>query len=455
MVNMTVRDVLLATGGTLLSGDENTILTDVCVDSRTIKEGDLFIPLVGNNSDGHRFIESALKVGAATLTSQHKDVVISDKAYIKVDDVEKALQDIGLYIRNRYSMPVVGVTGSVGKTTTREMITAAIAVDRPCFHTEGNLNSQQGVPITLSRMTDEYEAAVIEMGISDPGQMKILSSMVKPDIAVVTMIGVAHMEMLKTKENIRREKLDIISSMSENGILFLNGDDELLNEVKNDMPCKTMTFGMSEDCDFRAENIRFEGGYTVYEAVHGDLRETVKVKALGKHNVRNSLVGMAVALQLGIPFEKSAKAFESFTGLRQQILSQEGRYTVIDDTYNASPDSMKACIDVLCDINCKGKKYAVLGDMFELGENSIEFHRQIGEYLRDKKVDVVYTIGENAYSIKEALDECDTKHAVTKAFMDKSELGMYLLGVLEPEDVVIIKASNGMHLNEVVKILMN
>lgn len=455
MENITVKDILRATGGFLLCGDENTVLKDICIDSRKIKEGDLFVPLLGGNVDAHRFIESAMETGAATLTSQHNNVVISEKAFIRVDDTEKALQAIGLYIRNRYHMPMVGVTGSVGKTTTREMITAAIAMDRPCFHTEGNLNSQQGVPITLSSMTGEYEAAVIEMGISEPGQMKVLSSMVKPDIAVVTLIGVAHIEYLKTRENIRTEKLDIISSLSEGGLLLLNGDDVLLHEIKDSLPCRTMTYGCGEDCDFRAENIRFEEGFTVYDAVYKNERATVRMNVLGKHNIRNSLAGMAVAHELGIPFEISSKAYENFHGQRQRILTQKNRYTILDDTYNASPDSMKASIDVLCDIDCTGKKYAVLGDMFELGENSLEYHRQIGEYLCDKKIDAVIVIGEHAQEIKKALDECDTKHAETFSFSDNEEVAISLMALLRPEDIVLIKGSNGMHLNEVVNILTN
>ncbi|MGN0394002.1 MAG: UDP-N-acetylmuramoyl-tripeptide--D-alanyl-D-alanine ligase [Coprococcus sp.] len=455
MINITVKDIIKATNGFLLCGDENIVLNDICIDSRKVKEGDLFVPLIGENVDAHRFIESAMETGTATLTAQHDNVVISDKPYIRVDDTEKALQDIGLYIRNRYHMPVVGVTGSVGKTTTREMITAAISTAKKCFHTEGNYNSQIGVPITLSKMTDEYEAAVIEMGIGKPGEMKLLSSMVQPDIAVVTVIGVAHIEYLKTQENIRQEKLDIISNMSENGLLIINGDDPLLKEIKNSMPCRTMTYGCDEECDFRAENIRFEDNYTVYDMVYKNQKTTVKLNVRGKHNVRNSLAGMAVAYEMGIPFEISSKAYENFQGQRQRIIKLENRYTIFDDSYNASPDSMKASIDVLCDMECKGKKYAVLGDMFELGEKSLEYHRQIGAYLCDKKIDGVIVIGEHAQEIKKVLDACENKYATTYAFEDNEEIAMTLMGMLSPDDIVLVKGSNGMNLKEIVNILSN
>ncbi len=453
MIDITVKDILKATGGILLCGNENTVLTDICIDSRMIKAGDLFVPLKGENADGHQYIEAAMKTGAAALTSQH-DRAAGDKAYIKVEDTEKALQAIGLYIRNRYHMPVVGVTGSVGKTTTREMITAAIAEDRPCFHTEGNFNSQQGVPITLSKMTDEYEAAVIEMGISAFGEMELLSSMVKPDIAVVTVIGDAHMEHLKSRENIRKEKLDIISYLSKDGLLLLNGDDVLLREIKDSMPCRTLTYGCSEDCDIRAENIRYEDAYTIYDAVYGDEKTTVYLGALGKHNIRNSLAGMAAAYELGIPFEVSAKAFKNFQGQRQRIVKTERQYIVFDDCYNACPDSMKASIDVLCDYKCSGKKYAVLGDMLELGDNSPKFHRQIGEYLCDKPLDGVIVIGKYSQEIKNAIDACKDAEMETCTFSNNKDAAEYMRKLLKPGDIVLIKGSNGMKLKEVVNILV-
>ena len=406
MVDITVKNILEATGGVLLCGDENTVLTDICINSKEAKEGDLFVPIIGTRTDGHRFIESALQTAAATLTSEHDNVVVSDKAYIRVDDTVKALQAIGKYIRNRYDMPVVAVTGSVGKTTTREMITAAVSAGMKCFHTEGNYNSVYGEPITVSRMTDEYDAAVLELGIGEPGEMDILTDIAQPDICVITTIGVAHIEYMGSLENTRKEKLSIIKGMGENGTLYIDV-------------------------------------------------VTVKVGVMGLHNVRNSLVAMAVSHQLGVPYEKSSKAFENFRGLRQKVIKLPGKYTIIDDTYNASPDSMKASTDVLCDMKCEGKKYIVLGDMLELGEKSDEYHYEVGEYLRDKKIDEVIVIGEHAQKIKEALDACDTKYAKTVSFTDTEEIAIYLMALMKPEDIVLLKGSNGMKLSEVVNILTN
>ena len=455
MVDITVKNIIEATGGVLLCGDENTVLTDICINSKEAKEGDLFVPIIGTRTDGHRFIESALTIAAATLTSQHDNIVISDKPYIRVDDTVKALQQIGKYIRDRYDMPVVAVTGSVGKTTTREMITAAVSAGMKCFHTEGNFNSIYGLPITVSRMTDEYEAAVLELGIGEPDEMDILTHIARPDISVITTIGVAHIEYMGSIENTRKEKLSIIKGMGPDGTLYINGDDPMLYEIKDKLPCKVYTYGCGEDLDFRAVNIRTEDGYSVYDMVHGDDTVTVKVGVMGLHNVRNSLVAMAVSKQLGVPYEKSSKAFENFSGLRQKVIRLEGKYTIIDDTYNASPDSMKASTDVLCDMKCEGKKYLVLGDMLELGDKSDQYHYEVGEYLRDKKIDEVIVIGEHAAKIKEAIDSCETSYARCVSFTDTEEIAIYLMALMKPEDIVLLKASNGMKLSEVVNILSN
>lgn len=455
MVDITVKDILAATGGTLLCGDENTALTDICINSKEAKPGDLFVPTIGARVDGHRFIESALATAAATLTSEHDGEVDSEKPYIKVDDTVKALQAIGKYVRQRFDMPVVAVTGSVGKTTTREMITAAVSAGMKCFHTEGNYNSIYGEPITVSRMTDEYDAAVLELGIGMPGEMDILTDIAKPSICVVTTIGVAHIEYMGSLENTRKEKLSIIHGMSPDGTLYINGDDPLLYEVKDELPCKVYTYGCNEGLDFRATNVRTEDGCSVYDFVHGDDVVTVKVGMPGIHNVRNSIVAMAVSHQLGVPYEDAAKVFENFRGLRQKVISLPDKYTIIDDTYNASPDSMKASTDVLCDMKCEGRKYIVFGDMLELGEKSDEYHYEVGEYLRDKKIDEVIVIGEHAQKIKEALDKCETKHARTVSFTETEEVALYLMALMKPEDIVLLKASNGMKLSEVVNILTN
>ena len=453
MIQIKVSEIVKAVKGTLLCGDPDTIINDLCIDSREIKAGDLFIPIIGNNQDAHKYIERALEVGAATLTSRHSDTVIAKKPYIQVLDTEKALHDIGYYLRRMYDIPFIGVTGSVGKTTTREMISTALMSSRNVYQTSGNLNSTFGVPLTLARATEGAEVAVLEAGIGQPGEMEILSKLIQPDIAVVTMIGVAHMEHFHTRENILKEKLEIINHMSPDGTLFLNGDDELLADMRGRLPVKTVYYGTKDWCDYRAENIHMDSYRYVYDYVHDDKKVTVTLNALGRHNVANSLVGMAIADYLGLNLKKAACAFETFRGIRQRLIQIPGKYTIIDDTYNASPDSMRASINVLADLPEDGKKILVFGDMFELGADSEKYHYEVGQYLADKKIDTLVVVGNLAQNIMKAVQDAGSQ-IQCYSFKDNGEVALFLLSVMMPEDVVLIKGSHGMNLSEIVSNLM-
>lgn len=449
MYKLTVKDIVEATGGVLLCGDETTEIGGMSTDSRQIEAGGLYVPVIGERVDGHRFIESALQKGAATLTSEHTGVVVSDKPFIYVSDTVKAMQAIGAFVRTKFKKPVIGVTGSVGKTTTRQMIATALSGCIAVYQTQGNKNSQVGVPYTLRDIDETTEAAVIEMGISEEGQMEILSELVKPDICVVTMIGVAHIEFLKTQENIRKEKLSITSHMNPDGVLFLNGDDALLAEVKDALGVRTFSYGISEACDYRAEHLHMEDYQYVYEFVHGDTRIPVRLNALGKHNVGNSLVGLAIADYLGLDLEKAAAQFANFSGLRQNLIRVPGKYTIIDDTYNASPDSMKASLNVLEELETEGKKIAVLGDMLELGEKAEDYHYELGKFVATKKIDELVVIGDLAQYIMQGVKDSESDIACY-TFKDNGEIALYLLSVMRAEDIVLMKASNSMKLEEVV-----
>ena len=281
--------------------------------------------------------------------------------------------------------------------------------------------------------------------------------MVNPDIAVVTMIGQAHIEFLKTREGIRDEKLRITGRMNENGALFLNADDEMLYALKGKTGVKTFYYGTGEDADYRAENIRFENGYNNYTFVHGDKRIEVKLSVLGTHNVLNSLVAMAVSDYMGLDLSKAAKSFESFVGLRQKIILSDKKYTIIDDSYNASPDSMKAAINVLRDMNVKGRKIAVLGDMFELGENSRQYHKDVGIYIAEQfnsgalDLDELITIGDESKEITDYV-KANTDIKIS-SFDEKPEASEYIKSILKADDVITLKASNGMKFAEIVEAL--
>lgn len=452
MENISVRDIVEATGGTLLCGDENMQIRDICIDSKEIAKGDLFVPIIGQRVNAHQFIEQALEVGAASLTSEHY-AISAEKPYIKVKDTIQALQDIGSYMRKRLTLPIIAVTGSVGKTTTRNMIAAALKSQYQVFETQKNYNSQIGVPIMLSRIGSSDQMAVLECGMSEEGQIHILSNLVKPKAAVVTTIGLAHIEQLKTQENIRKEKLSIIDGMEEDGILFLNGDDPMLAELKGTLNCNTYYYGTQSWCDYRAEQIRFERERSYFDFVHENKRIHVDLNMLGNHNVLNCVAALGISDVFGVSAEKAAEVFRTFQGLRQTIRRQENRFTIIDDTYNASPDSMRASLEVLCHMETKGRRIAVLGDMFELGEDSEKYHSDVGEFAASLPIDELVVVGNQAKAIRRAA-QARNSEMKTYEFSDNEETAMYLLATLMPEDIVLVKGSNGMHMKEIVNLLM-
>ncbi|MGN0243167.1 MAG: UDP-N-acetylmuramoyl-tripeptide--D-alanyl-D-alanine ligase [Lachnospiraceae bacterium] len=448
MKNMTIHDVLEATGGRLLCGNENKLISDISTDSREMSEHTLFVPLLGEHVDAHNYIQTALQNGGATLTQEHSEMNDTNP-WIYVKDTKQALQDIACYYRNRMTFPIVAVTGSVGKTTTREMITCALEAKYHVFHTEGNQNSQVGVPLTIARMTGTEDIAVLEAGISEFGEMKNLARMIQPDMVAVTNIGVSHIEQLKTRENICMEKLSIEQGMPDTGILFLNGDDDMLMKKKKELQHKVVTYGMGKKCDFRAENIRMEEGKVRFDCVCEEGVVSVALSVLGQHNVLNALVALAIASQYEVTLTDAAARLATFQGQRQRI-HQKPLYTIIDDSYNASPDSMRASISVLSDMPASGRKIAVLADMLELGEKSHEYHYEVGCFLAEKKIDVLVYMGENAEYINRGVRD----HNITTQLVPcntTTEIIRHLKKTLCKGDVVLFKASNGMHLSEAVK----
>ena len=449
MEHMTIKDILNATGGTLLCGDENKEIREFSIDSRQGSEDSIFVPIIGERVDAHRFIDSALEINGATFTSEH-DSAKGDKPWIRVDDTVKAMQKVGTCYRNRLNLPVVAVTGSVGKTTTREMIATALSAEKNVFQTMGNQNSQIGVPLTLSHMTKDHEAAVLEIGMSEKGQIEILTTMIRPDIAVVTMIGVSHIAQLKSQENICREKMDIMKGLSDDGMIFLNGDDPFLVRYRGTLDKKTFFYGMSEECDYRAEEIRNEGGRTYFVFCADDIRMNVILGTMGEHNVRNALVALGVAHQMGVNLEKAAAKLTEFHGQRQQLVRCD-KCLLIDDTYNASPDSMKASVHVLASMEgVKGRKIAALSDMLELGEQEKNYHFEVGEYIAGEKVDEVVVFGELSEEILNGIRSKTDKIQLTTV-ENREAMTRYLLENVTKDDVVLLKASNGMKLSEVVK----
>lgn len=450
MVNITVKEILEATGGTLLCGEDSVVLEHISIDSRKMEGKDLFVPFIGERADAHDFIGKAFDNGAAASLSMRRDVELGKGPVILIEDSMKALQAIGRWYRKqRLHFPIVGVTGSVGKTSTREMIFAALSSGFHVFSTKGNYNGQIGVPLTLSQMSPEDEMAVLEMGMSLPGEMARISQVACVDYAVMTNIGISHIENLGSQENICREKLHIIDGMKDGGVLILNGDDPILSRITVDRPIKTVFYGCSEQCQYRITRIRTVDNKAVFDAsIHGK-DYTVSLKIPGGHNVMNAMAALAVASETGIPLEGAIAAIEHFEGFSRRLeVSEDRGITIIDDAYNASPDSMKAALQVLDSMKASGRKIAVLADMLELGEKAPEYHFETGLYAVDKRIDVYVLIGDLASWIGRAIDQYS--EVQTCYFHTNQEAADWLIPFLEPGDMVLFKGSNSMKLKEIV-----
>lgn len=460
MEQMVVKDLLEATGGVLLHGSENLSVRKICIDSRAAKKGDLFIPLVGETVDAHRFIKMALEQGAdAALTSEHEKADArevlgklweSDKALIQVEDTLKALQQIGQFCRQRISIPLIGVTGSVGKTTTREMIAAALSGGYRVFKTSGNYNGQIGVPITMTKISSQDQIGVIELGMSKPGEMTVIAKIAQVDMAVITNIGITHIEQLGSQENIYHEKMAIQDGLKDGGILFLNGDDPMLKHSQAKDGCRTIYYGTGENCQYRAEDIHMENGYASFTANCNGQKVQVTLQIPGAHQVFNAMAALAVADQNQVPLAAAAAKLEEFGGFknRLQIFELDG-VTVIDDTYNASPVSMCSAIDILTS-RTASRRIAVLADMKELGPETGKFHYEVGTYLGKGAVDILVTFGDLALEIERGARS--QNQALTTVHFGENErerMENWIQETLRKGDCILLKGSNSMKLGEV------
>ncbi len=476
MKDFCVRDIVRAAGGRLLCGDESVQIDNFATNSGKAEPGLMFAPIVGERVDGHKYIESAFDCGASASLTQNEEAVAGlidkwrnagaqPKPIVLVEDSVRAMQLTAKEYESRLSLNKVGVTGSVGKTTTKEMIACALSGGLKVFKTAGNANSQIGVPVTIMNIAPDDEAAVIEMGMSEKGEMKRLATLLSLNAAVMTNIGVSHIEQLGSQENILREKWHITDAIVLGGCIFLNGDDVLLKEradlcrnnydgvfgKEDNRKLRICTFGHSDDCDYKAENEYSDENGVGFDMVHGDVRMPVKLSVLGSHNVNNALVALAVAEFFGVDLGAAVKALEGYTGvaMRQHITKKDGA-AYIDDSYNASPDSMKAGLNVLCQMPAD-YRIAVLADMLELGENTKEYHRQVGEYAGRSRVDELLLYGELAKNIGYGAEQYIGR---IKHFDTLSDIAEYLKAEVKPGTAVLFKGSRGMKLNEVVDALL-
>lgn len=435
-------EIAEVTGGKLIG--EDVRVGGVSTDTRTIERGDLFIAIRGESFNGNDFVAAAAEKGAAAALCDEE--VAADIPVVRVEDSRAAQLALARHYRDRFPVKLCGVTGSVGKTSTKDMVYAVLSAKYNTLKTEGNFNNDIGLPRTLFRLDESYGAAVIEMGMSDLGEISQLSRAAHPDVAVITNIGYCHIENLKTRENILKAKLEILDGASEGAPIIINGDDEYLAAVSADnLGRRVIRYGFGADCEVRAENIVHIPDGERFELVAEGKRYAAALNVVGEHHVMNALAAFCAGRELGIPAEDIIPAFLNYqaSGMRQKI-ERRGDITVILDCYNASPTSMKSALSVLGSMAAK-RRIAVLGDMLELGGMSEKLHAMIAEYIRPN-ADACFLYGKEMAACRDTLAGSGTKVFHSE---DKNELAERLNGYLAEGDAVLFKGSRGMKMEEI------
>lgn len=473
MKNMTLNQIAAACNGQLIAADAFTDkeIAGVVLDSRQVEKDFLFIATVGERVDGHNFIPDVFEKGALAVVCERAPEQ-APGPYILVENSLLALKKIAKWYRSQLNIPVIGITGSVGKTSTKEFISSVLAVKYQVLKTEGNYNNEIGMPLTLLKIREHHQVAVLEMGISDFGEMHRLSEIAKPDICVLTNIGQCHLENLKSREGILKAKTEIFDFMSEDGFVCINGDDDMLATIREVKGHKPITFGMGPENQVKARAIKTKGlfGSTCVIERRLDLPGTLpattdcftaEVPLPGEHMILNALAATAVGTILGLTKEEIAQGISLVkpVGGRSNIL-RHPKYTIIDDCYNANPVSMKAALDLL--MQADSNKVAILGDMFELGTTEKELHREIGIYAASIGVNTMLCVGTLSQAMYEgAIETLDNNHKDDKTstaqsvlyYETRDKLIDALPSVLKDGDTILVKASHGMGFDQVVKAL--
>lgn len=451
-MQLTLKQIAAWTGGHVEPEFEDITVFGVTTDSREAREGQLFVPLVGEKFDGHDYIASAMRSCDAVLTA--KDVDPSIPA-VRVADTLTALGDMARGYRTSLSLRVVGVTGSVGKTTTKEMIATVLESRFKTAKTSGNFNNHIGLPLTVLGIEEDCEMAVLEMGMNHFGEMSYLTGIGKPDAAVITNIGTAHIEHLGSRDGILKAKMEIVEGLSPNGILMLNGDEPLLWNLKGTLPFKTYYFGIENpECDLRARDIVALNDGVSFHVESQQVDFEVFLPAPGRHNVYNALAALAVGLSARIEPSKLQYALAHFhnTGMRQKIYESRG-FTIIEDCYNAGPESMEAALNVLAEHQCTGRRIAVLGDMLELGNCSMAEHYKVGR-LAASRADQVYAYGINAERIVTGAITGGLPANCVHHFDSHEQMARMLRSRARTGDLLLFKGSRAMRMEHVLQLFL-
>ena len=454
MPNMTLKNIALACEGTYIGAKEleEKVICGAVIDSRLVEEDYLFIPIKGERVDGHKFIPQVFAQGACCVLSE-VDLENPAGPYIKVESSEDALKKIAAFYRQSLGIKVVGITGSVGKTSTKEMIASVISQKYHVHKTAGNFNNEIGLPLTVFGIRAEHEVAILEMGISDFNEMHRLATVANPDICVITNVGLCHLENLGDRDGVLKAKTECFDHMRAGGLAVLNGDDDKLCTKKNVNGRATLFYGLESQNQIYATdvtNLGFEGMEAVIHTPEGEFKVNITIP--GEHNVYNALAATAVGLELGLSLEKIKKGIEEAKTIagRTNLVKANGM-NVIDDCYNANPVSMEAALDVLS--HAKGRTIAVLGDMGELGDNEAILHFGVGRCVAEKHIHTLFCAGTLAAEYKKGVEAVGTDCKVYH-FETRDEMIASLLSYVKEGDNILIKASHFMDFPKVVEALI-
>lgn len=458
MITKNLKEIEKMCGSSgLASKFEEVVIKGVSTDSRNISADQLFIPLVGENFNGHDFITMAIGKGAvASLWNKSEPMPDNDFPFILVDDTTLALQELAKSYRSQLNTKVIGITGSNGKTSTKDILASLLKTQYKTHKTIGNFNNYIGLPLTILSMDEDTEMAVLEMGMDNFGQIELLTSIARPDAAVITNIGEAHLEGLKTRENIAKAKLEILKGLKPNDLFVYYGDDSILKkEIQNiSMEYNVKTYGSSKTNDYQPEIIFVnEKGDSFY------LKEPASpeffLPMLGEHQVLNATAAIAVARYFGISYENIEKGLLQVekTGMRNELIKADG-FTILDDSYKSNPSAVLAALDTLYSIKGYSQKIAVLGDMLGMGDEQADMHRDIGRTIDPNQIDYLFTLGDFGQYFSETAKLNFPEDRVL-AFFDKPSLIKKIKEVVEHNALILVKASRPLAMEEVVEGLMN
>jgi UDP-N-acetylmuramoyl-tripeptide--D-alanyl-D-alanine ligase len=459
-VILTVEEVLRATGGKLLQGKGDSSFQGISTDSRTVAKGELFIALKGLRFDGHHYALEALRKKAGGVLIEKEKVGdirwngYRSRAVIAVDDTLAALGDMARDWRHKYNTPLVALTGSNGKTTTKEMTAACLETTFPVLKTKGNLNNLIGVPLTLLTLTEKERVVVLEMGMNVPGEIRRLTEIAEPDVGLITNIQTVHLEGMGSLERLKEEKGELFRRMRRDGTILVNRDDPRVVDLAGDYPGQKITFGIEHPADIMAKEIRLNGaeGTSFTLILEGEAME-VHLRLLGRHFVPNALSAMAVACLFGVEVTRAREALENFQpfSMRMEVIPLKGGETLINDAYNANPYSTEVALEALAEAKGMGRAIAVLGDMLELGSLTKEAHEQIGERVSELSIDFLLVMGEEASVVVESAIRHGLPTEKARIVESHSEAVSLLRQMIQNGDWILVKGSRKMAMEEIVE----